>query len=360
MRKNWELFGSGTRVRTANFFAVASLFAVPSLFASDDPPETKKDMEVQVIVNGSGIGDALELVRKALEDSKIPVAERAKILEQLRSSIDQAKSVNDSVSAAKQLKLKKLLSRSQSKSDASEPSDPANENENTVEITVDNEGNGSARTLFFNNGTFSTKLVSPLTKQGDAYRIGLALEQISTHDENSDATDDQATVEATDEAAKVKKGVVVLSTMADSPAEKMGIKKGDVIVSANGKEIVVYRDLMVLIQEAGKSEKPLQLAIEREGELLKVEVKPSKMKAADVAMETIELSMPSGGFLLDSSEMVERFKDAEAVRNAQRNPSLRLAELKGGELSQLSKEVTELKEEISELKKLIKQLAEKK
>ena len=144
-------------------------------------------------------------------------------------------------------------------------------------------------------------------------------------------------------------------------AEKVGIKKGDVIVSADDKTITVYTELMEKIQEAGKNEKPLHLSIQRDGETIKLEVKPTKLKSSDLAMETIELSLPTTeGFVLDSSEMLEAFKDADAMRNAQMNPSIFLKTLRGSDDDGLAKEVAELKNEIAELKKLVKELVDKK
>jgi len=62
-------------------------------------------------------------------------------------------------------------------------------------------------------------------------------------------------------------GVVV-----DSPAQKAGIKKGDVIVRADGQKIALWKDLVKLIQK--KPEQLMHFEIEREGQLIEIGVVP--------------------------------------------------------------------------------------
>ena len=360
MKRQWNLMSVGTRLGIANLFVCSALVASSAAFAKDDPPEVKKENNVQVVVTSSNPGDILEKVSKALEENKVSAEKRAKIMAQLQPAIDKAMAFTVTEGGGQDAKVMKVFSTTQITSGESSPKGDAPNDGNVVEIKVDQDGKKTATVLRLNNGQVSGRLISPLTKQDDVYRIGVALEQIVIDDEDSEGSDDSKD-DKPDASAKDVKGVVVESTMADSPAEKVGIKKGDVIVSADDKTITVYTDLMEKIQEAGKNEKPLHLSIQRDGETIKLEVKPTKMKSSDLAMETIELSLPTTeGFVLDSSEMLEAFKDADAMRNAQMNPSVWLQTLRGGEEGGLAKEVAELKNEIAELKKLVKELVDKK
>lgn len=360
MKRKWNLMDVGTRLGVANLFVCTALVASPAVFAKDNPPQAKKDHNVQVVVTSSDPGNILEKVSKALEENKVSAEKRAKIMAQLQPALDKLKAIEVTEGSGQDAKVTKVFSTVQINSDESSPKGNAQNEGNVVEIKVDQDGKQTARVLRLNKGQVSGRLISPLTKQDEVYRIGVALEQMLTDEEDSEDSDDSKDVKP-DATAKALKGVIVESTMAESPAEKVGIKKGDVIVSANDKTITVYTDLMEKIQEAGKNEKPLQLSIQRDGETMTLEVKPTKMKPSDLAMETIELSLPTTeGFVLDSKEMLERFKDADAMRNAQMNPSVFLKALRSGEDGGLAKEVAELKNEIAELKKLVKELVDKK
>ena len=352
--------GVGTRLGAANLFACTALVASPSVFAKDDPPEVKEDHNVHVFVADGDSDNILEKVSKALEENKVSAEKRAKIMAQLQPAINKAMAFTVTEGSGKDTKVMKVFSTAQITSGETSPKGDAPNDGNVVEIKVDQDGKKTATVLRLNKGQVSGRLISPLTKQDDVYRIGVALEQIVIDDEDSEGSDDSKD-DKPDASAKDVKGVVVESIMADSPAEKVGIKKGDVIVSADDKTITVYTELMEKIQEAGKNEKPLHLSIQRDGETIKLEVKPTKLKSSDLAMETIELSLPTTeGFVLDSSEMLEAFKDADAMRNAQMNPSIFLKTLRGSDDDGLAKEVAELKNEIAELKKLVKELVDKK
>ncbi len=351
----------GTRLGIANLFACSALVASPAAFANDDPPEVKKESNVHLFVANSDSDNILEKVSKALEDNKVSAEKRAKIMAQLQPALDKVKAFTVTEGGGQDAKVTKVFNTVKINSDESSPKGDAPNDGNVVEIKVDQDGQKRATVLRLNKGQVSGRLISPLTKQDEVYRIGVALEQMVTLDDDSEGSEDSKD-EKPEASDKDVMGVVVESTMADSPAEKVGIKKGDVIVSANDKNIVVYTDLMEKIQEAGKNEKPLQLSIQRDGETIKLEVKPTKMKPSDLAMETIELSLPTTeGFVLDSKEMLEAFKGADAMRSGQMNPSsLWLKTLRGAEDAGLAKEVAELKNEIAELKKLVKELVDKK
>ena len=61
---------------------------------------------------------------------------------------------------------------------------------------------------------------------------------------------------------KDTKGVIVIETAADSPAEKVGIKRRDVILKVNGKSIESYDELRLTISELAPGSK-VELDISR-------------------------------------------------------------------------------------------------
>ena len=60
--------------------------------------------------------------------------------------------------------------------------------------------------------------------------------------------------------------------VADSPAQKAGLQKGDVIVRADGEKIVLWKDLVKRIQK--KPEQLMRFEVEREGKLIDLNVVP--------------------------------------------------------------------------------------
>jgi len=71
--------------------------------------------------------------------------------------------------------------------------------------------------------------------------------------------------------AKDQKGVIVIETQADSPAEKVGIKRRDVILRVNGKPIENYDELRLTISELAPGSK-VTLDISRDGKPMSVDV----------------------------------------------------------------------------------------
>ncbi len=84
----------------------------------------------------------------------------------------------------------------------------------------------------------------------------------------------------------IKSGVLVTKVMKGSPADKAGIKSGDVIVKFNGKPVknVAALQLMVINTKPG-SKVPVILL--RDGKYKHVEVKIGKMKEETVALEKL-------------------------------------------------------------------------
>ncbi len=78
------------------------------------------------------------------------------------------------------------------------------------------------------------------------------------------------------------KGVKVKDVDDDSPASKAGLKEGDVITQANGKEVVGVDDLRSVIKDAKEGD-TIKLSYTREGKTQSTDVKiPKRLKSADL------------------------------------------------------------------------------
>lgn len=62
--------------------------------------------------------------------------------------------------------------------------------------------------------------------------------------------------------------------MADSPAEKAGIKRGDKIVKIAGRDLVLWDDILNSIKNFKEEDKTLNLDIKRDNEIIKVSIIP--------------------------------------------------------------------------------------
>ncbi len=77
--------------------------------------------------------------------------------------------------------------------------------------------------------------------------------------------------------AEVKKGVLISMIMPDSPAEKADLKRGDIILNVDGKEVSTPRELQREILNK-KIEQKVKLEILREGKILTIEVNLAQLK----------------------------------------------------------------------------------
>ena len=73
-------------------------------------------------------------------------------------------------------------------------------------------------------------------------------------------------------------GVFIESVAEKSPAEKAGVKKGDIVVKVDGKRIASLETMMDTMRKVGKKDKPtkLKLAVVRNGEDVTLTVLPEK------------------------------------------------------------------------------------
>ena len=185
--------------------------------------------------------------------------------------------------------------------------------------------------------------------KNDGYRIGIQCSQVD--DEHSEA--DKA-------ASKDNPGLEVKAVVDDSPAKKAGIEEGDILVSVGGTKITKIADLTSAVQEAGKKEKELNIELKRNGKVINVTVKPTKMKTSDIELENIQLTLPTGGFVFDNSESVKTFQEQMKKWSPKNMPGGDQVWNFQGDSGNLKKDIEELKSELTELKKMIKELVDKK
>ncbi len=169
-----------------------------------------------------------------------------------------------------------------------------------------------------------------------------------------------------DDKAETEPGLEVKAVMDDSPAKKAGIEEGDILVSVNGAKISKIVDLTNALQEAGKNQKEVAFEVKRDGKVVSVTVKPTKMKASDIELENIQLTLPTGGFVLDG-DAVKSFQDHMKSFQGQMKQFGPKDITNGTHVLNLhsnsfdfKKEIDELKSELADLKKMIKELVERK
>ncbi len=308
----------------------------------DDAPKTTKKTEV-IVVRGSkhaeDIAEILAKVSKELDKANVSDEIKAKILKQADAAI------KDATKGA--IRTRAIVGAAKSE-DGKAPQE--------VQVTVIHGDDDNAQAapkvvpgVRLPGAQYSFKLMNPLGKNGDNYRIGIAFRQANDETEGVDSKD-----------AKSQLGLRIETVLEDSPAEKAGIKQGDLILTANAKEIKGVADLMELVQEAGKNEKAVTLELKRDDKTIKIDLKPIKMKSADVEMENIELSLPAGGFVLNEEAMKKFHEQAEKWKPENMAKGFAFAMPTPGDSSEWKKEIDEIKSEISEIKKMLQGLIDKK
>jgi membrane-associated protease RseP (regulator of RpoE activity) len=335
--------------------------------SKEDAPKTTQKTEV-IVVHGSkdaeDIADVLAKVSKELDKANVSDEIKAKILKQLESATSKAAATIQGATKGT-IRTRAIVGSAKSVDGKAQQE---------VQVTVIHGDDGNAQGNA--QGTpkvvqvvplpkmvqgakvvqgvpmageqFRTRLIRPAGKDGENYRIGIKCQQTSEVVDGDDAKDD-----------KPKLGLRIEIVLEDSPAEKAGIKEGDLILTANAKEIKGFADLMELVQEAGKNEKALTLELKRDDKTIKIDLQPIKMKSADVEMENIELALPSGGFVLNEDAM-KKFQDQVEKWKPENFANFAFSMPTAGDSSELKKEIDEIKSEISEIKKMLQGLIDKK
>jgi len=96
------------------------------------------------------------------------------------------------------------------------------------------------------------------------------------------------------EAIGVKEGILVAQVMKGSPADRAGLKVGDIIVALNGRKLEDVRDLQLSIMKT-KPGTEVTLTIIREGKKKEIKVKvgelPEKVSGKPKAYEGEDLGL---------------------------------------------------------------------
>lgn len=178
---------------------------------------------------------------------------------------------------------------------------------------------------------------------GPSFRIGIAVQQ------------------SFDGQNKPNEGLVVERVMEDSPASQAGVEESDVIIKINGNKAEAFTQLQEAVQEAGGSDKPVEIVLEREGKEMTVKVKPMKSEEAGAYSFSV---MPQAGSIV-SGEDLEGLKSGvfsfgqaiPMIPGMQTKPGFQggLA-IQSVDNSELESQIASLREEVSELKGMIKKL----
>ena len=181
--------------------------------------------------------------------------------------------------------------------------------------------------------TLITRFPRDAVASGKQYRIG-----VSCREE----------VVVVESAPERKPTVSVDQLMEDSPAAKAGIRKGDVIVKLNGKDLKSVNELSEQVQSAGKDEKVLVIELLRGDETITVDVKPEKVELFDLTVDLADIAGASQGWVSSSPQGIPRGMAFKSVSGQETSANLNALreDVKG-----LKKEIAELKEMIRDLKK---------
>ncbi len=148
--------------------------------------------------------------------------------------------------------------------------------------------------------------------------------------------------------------LLVAEVAEESPAMKAGVREGDVVVSANGKEISDTQGLIAMVQEAGAAGKEVELKVQRGESNITFEIAPQESESiisaipGDLRMRLRQLPQGMGGGLVipqmegEVRGMMGGVMAGGAVKE--------LKELRG-ELEALKTELSEIKEMLRALKK---------
>jgi serine protease Do len=130
-------------------------------------------------------------------------------------------------------------------------------------------------------------------------------------------------------ALKEKKGALVAQVVPGSPAEKVGIEQGDIIVEFDGKEVASSKDLPLIVSSTpvGKS---VTIKLSRDGKVLDRQVKvgemeqkaevakaPSSHKPLGITVQTITPEIAKGlGLKREAGVVVTRVEPGSPAANA--------------------------------------------
>ncbi len=303
---------------------VATMFAGNAItLHAQDAPKAKRHLNV-VVAKANDDFDAKSIrdkVAKELENSGVAEAVKARILKDVEAALSEVtkKAIKDAKTAAKQA------------DSAVEKAKESVENLDTVIEKAIPKFSNQFTTQFFRD------------PKGESYRIGIQCIQMSDEEDEN--------------ASEEKAGLEVTAVFDDSPAKKAGISAGDVLLTVDASQITKIADLTNALQEAGKKEADVTLELKRDDKTMKLKVKPTKMKSADLELENIRMSLPTGGYVVDDQVM-------KSIQDQMKKFNPALPSQGGAQVysftqgsSDLKKDLDELKSELAEMKKMIREMA---
>ncbi|MEM9804116.1 MAG: HhoA/HhoB/HtrA family serine endopeptidase [Cyanobacteria bacterium P01_D01_bin.56] len=112
-----------------------------------------------------------------------------------------------------------------------------------------------------------------LFEDGEVRHPYLGIQMVNLDPEMRQRINQDSDIDITIEA---ESGVMVVRVMENTPAQKAGIVRGDIILKVNDVEVATATDVQAQV-EASTIGQPLKVEIERQGEPKNLEVKPTKM-----------------------------------------------------------------------------------
>ncbi len=315
---------------------VATMFGGNALSLKAQDPQKVRVNVVHTHVDGDVDAKSIrDKVGKELAAAGIPEETKARILKDVEEALSKAKEVGKKAKKAIVKGIEIETSEAKSADNKSEVG------EETIVIQKKSNSPNSSH-------AFTTQIFRD--PKNDGYRIGIQC----TQPDSDHAEEDK-------EAAKDNPGLEVRAVIDDSPAKKAGIEEGDILLSVNGSKITKISDLTSAVQEAGKNEKEITIELKRHEKVVSVTVKPTKMKSADIELENIQLSLPTGGFVFDNQEAVKSFQEQMKKWSPGNMPNggAQVWSFQG-DTGNLKNDIDELKSELAQLKKMIKELIDKK
>ncbi len=148
--------------------------------------------------------------------------------------------------------------------------------------------------------------------------------------------------EAVKIALGIEYGVIVEKVIEDSPAEKTGIQKGDVILKIEGEKITDMEDLTYLVKK--NPNKEVKIEILRKGKKKSIKVKLGEKEGKEFIKKIMKFKMPGCG---EEFEMPEFHKLPGEIEKEVKMivPSYK------EEIEKLKKESEELRKKVEELEK---------
>jgi C-terminal processing protease CtpA/Prc len=321
----------------APIIAIAGTTSLVSVSAQEEKKEEKKTTAIVVRAEAGQKADVEKKVAEALDKAGISAEMKEKILKEMAAAEEKAsKAIKKGVFEARKVEIAK------DKADAAEKQ-AAEAEVRVIELNGANPGDVIELNVTGDGGVqqkikqLRARVLRDMADQ--KYRIGVACR-----------------TEMAEDGSKIEKpagdeGLIVESVFPDSPAAKAGVKEGDILLKIDEKELVDIDQLMKAVQEAGKEDKELSIAIARGEEKLTLKVKPAEIKDLDRVVENIELNMPSGGWLFQGKPLQEF-----PMPNVQGLNTARAFTFSANSDNELKKEIESLRKEVAELKEMIREL----